>query len=105
MCRDGRSSASAESFTSPGNTIRKILRSNEISFAYERERQPKPKIGPWQEKLDALLDGNRTKPDRERLTLVRIYEELVGDESVAGGEFRRPVHHQPPGRARSWIGP
>jgi len=60
------------------NTIRKILRSNETSFAYERERQPKPKIGPWQERLDALLDGNRSKPDRERLTLVRIYEELRG---------------------------
>ena len=26
------------------NTIRKILRSDETSFSYERERQPKPKI-------------------------------------------------------------
>src|SRR6186997_284841 len=58
------------------NTIRKILRSDETSFSYERERQPKPKIGPWQDQLDALLDGNHGKPDRERLTLIRIYEEL-----------------------------
>ena len=58
------------------NTIRKILRSDETSFSYERERQPKPKIGPWQDHLDALLSSNHDKPERERLTLIRIYEEL-----------------------------
>ncbi len=58
------------------NTIRKILRSDETSFSYERERQPKPKIGPWQDQLDALLEGNYGKSERERLTLIRIYEEL-----------------------------
>jgi len=58
------------------NTVRRILRSNETSFSYEREHQPKPKIGPWQVQLDALLDGNDAKAKRERLTLVRIYEEL-----------------------------
>lgn len=34
------------------NTVRRILRSNETSFSYEREHQPKPKIGPWQVQLD-----------------------------------------------------
>ena len=58
------------------NTVRRILRSNETSFSYERERQPRPRIGPWQVQLDALLDGNLAKPQRERLTLIRIYEEL-----------------------------
>jgi AraC-like DNA-binding protein len=58
------------------NTVRRILRSNETSFSYEREHQPKPKIGPWQVQLDALLDGNLAKPQREHLTLIRIYEEL-----------------------------
>ena len=67
------------------NTIRKILRSNETEFTYERERQPLPKIGPWQDQLDALLDGNHGKSGRERLTLIRIYEELcaLGYEGVA----------------------
>jgi len=60
------------------NTIRKILRTDATSFSYERERQPKPKVGPWQGQLDALLDGNHGKPERERLTLIRIYEELRG---------------------------
>jgi transposase len=35
-----------------------------------------PKIGPWQDQLDALLFGNHGKSGRDRLTLVRIYEEL-----------------------------
>jgi transposase len=58
------------------NTVRRILRSGETSFSYERERQPQPRIGPWQVQLDALLDGNDAKAKRERLTLIRIYEEL-----------------------------
>jgi transposase len=58
------------------NTVRKILRSDETSFCYERERQPKPKIGPWQVQLDGFLNGNRGKAAREQLTLIRIYEEL-----------------------------
>ena len=58
------------------NTVRKILRSDETSFSYERERQPKPKIGPWKDQLDGLLNGNLGKSAREQLTLIRIYEEL-----------------------------
>jgi transposase len=60
------------------NTVRKILRSDETSFSYERERQPKPKIGPWQDQLDGFLSGNRGKAARAQLTLIRIYEELRG---------------------------
>ena len=58
--------------------VRKVLRSGATEFRYERQHQPKPKIGPWQVQLDALLDRNDAKPKRERLTLARIYEELRG---------------------------
>ena len=58
------------------NTVRKILRSDDTSFSYERERQPMPKIGPWRGELDRLLAANHGKASRERLTLIRIYEEL-----------------------------
>lgn len=57
------------------NTVPKILISNETSFSYERERQPKPNICPWQDQLDGFLNGNRGKAAREQLTLIRIYEE------------------------------
>jgi len=30
------------------NTVRKFLRTGETDFSYERERQPMPRIGPWQ---------------------------------------------------------
>jgi transposase len=60
------------------NTVRKILRSGETQFSYARDVQPLPKIGPWQGDLDRLLLGNDGKPARERLTLIRIFEEMRG---------------------------
>jgi transposase len=60
------------------NTVRKVLRSGETSFAYERTIQPRPKLGRWTAELDDLLSGNAAKPSREQLTLIRIFEELRG---------------------------
>jgi transposase len=60
------------------NTVRKVLRSGETSFEYERDVQPRPKLGRWTVELDELLEGNTTKPFREQLTLIRIFEELRG---------------------------
>ena len=60
------------------NTVRKVLRSGETSFEYERDVQPRPKLGRWTAELDELLEGNTTKPFREQLTLIRIFEELGG---------------------------
>ena len=60
------------------NTVRKVLRSGETSFEYEREVQPRPKLGRWTEELDALLASNAVKPAREQLTLIRLFEELRG---------------------------
>jgi transposase len=60
------------------NTVRKVVRSGATSFEYERERQPRPVIGPWQAALDGILASNETKAVRERLTLIRVFEELRG---------------------------
>src|SRR5881275_2057428 len=60
------------------NTVRKVLRSGETSFEYERSVQPRPKLGRWAVALEDLLAGNATKPAREQLTLIRIFEELRG---------------------------
>jgi len=69
ICRDLRVSRKA---------VRKIVRSDATEFHYERSIQPLPKIGPWRDRLDWLLRGNEEKPTRERLTLVRLFEELRG---------------------------
>ena len=58
------------------NTVRKILRSDETDFTYERERQPLPRIGAWKAEIERFLTANEGKPSRERLTLIRIYEEV-----------------------------
>jgi len=58
--------------------VRKVIRSKATEFHYEREAQPLPKIGPWSDKLDQLLLANEAKVARERLTLIRLFEELCG---------------------------
>ena len=60
------------------NTVRKVVRSDETSFRYERSVQPLPKLGPWTGELEQLLEANQDKSRRDRLSLVRIYEELTG---------------------------
>ena len=58
--------------------MRKVIRSQATEFRYERGRQPLPRIDPWRNQLDELLLVNEGKPRRERLTLIRIFEELRG---------------------------
>ena len=60
------------------NTVRKVIRSGATSFAYEREVQPRPKLGPWRDDLDRMLATNAGRPARERLTLIRVFEALHG---------------------------
>ena len=58
--------------------VRKVIRSGQTEFTYERSVQPRPKIGPWRDDLDRMLAENARRPRRERLTLIRIFEELRG---------------------------
>jgi transposase len=58
--------------------VRKVIRSGATEFRYEREAQPLPKIGRWRDTLDQLLSDNEAKASRERLTLIRVFEELSG---------------------------
>jgi transposase len=60
------------------NTVRKVVRSNETAFEYERSVQPRPKLDAWKPELDRMLATNNARPARERLTLIRVFEELRG---------------------------
>ncbi|MFZ2510128.1 MAG: IS21 family transposase [Gordonia sp. (in: high G+C Gram-positive bacteria)] len=60
------------------NTVRKVIRSGETIFEYSRDKQPLPKLGPWKAELDRLLTANSAVSTRERLTMVRLFEELRG---------------------------
>jgi hypothetical protein len=57
-------------------TVRKVVRSGATEFTYERSVQPQPKIGPWRDELERMLAENARKPKRDRLTAIRIFEEL-----------------------------
>jgi transposase len=58
--------------------VRRVIRSGATEFRYQREDQPLPKIGRWRDTLDQLLAQNEAKSSRERLTLIRLFEELRG---------------------------
>src|ERR1700732_3013830 len=58
------------------NNGRKVLRSGETAFEYERNVQPRPKLGRWTVELDELSTSNAAKAIREQLTLIRIFEQL-----------------------------
>jgi hypothetical protein len=71
----------------------------------ERETQPLPRIGPWQEQLDQLLAANEAKPSRERLTLIRVFEELR-ERGLTGGydAVRRYARHWQRARVTTSVG-
>ena len=58
------------------NTVRKIVRSGETAFSYERSVQPQPRLGRWRDDLDRMLAANVARASRDRLTLIRIFEDL-----------------------------
>src|SRR4051794_38130286 len=75
--------------------VRKVLRSAASDFHYEREQQPRPRLGAWRERLDELLTANEAKASRERLTLIRVFEALRGLGYEGGYDAVRRY-------ARSW---
>ena len=84
--------------------VRKVIRSEATEFRYEREAQPLPKIGPWRDRLDQVLLANEGKAARERLTLIRLFEELRGRATTVdttlfgvtpGSGARSAAHRRP----------
>ena len=59
------------------NTVRKVVRGDETSFSYGRKIQPMPKLGPWVEELERQLEANEKKARKDRLSLLRIHEDLA----------------------------
>ncbi|SDA98417.1 hypothetical protein SAMN03159448_06184 [Sinorhizobium sp. NFACC03] len=88
--------------------VRKVLRTDETEFKHERTRQPQPKLGPWRDQLDQLLLNNEAKASRERLTLIRIFEDLRKRGRLGGGLFADVMRDlcisRRCGRSESWVG-
>ncbi|CAH0354292.1 hypothetical protein SPH9361_02951 [Sphingobium sp. CECT 9361] len=67
--------------------IRKAVRAPEGAFDYQRKVQPLPRIGPFQERLNTLLEENELRGRRDRLRMTRIHDLLVREgPSTSSGE-------------------
>jgi len=58
------------------NTVRRIVRGEETVHRYARHEQPLPQLGAYVAALEEMLATNGGKPPRERLTFMRMFEEL-----------------------------
>ncbi|HEX5370914.1 MAG TPA: IS21 family transposase [Dehalococcoidia bacterium] len=94
--RDGKSiKAIARMRGVSRNTVRKVLRSEETEFRYERRSSAVyPKLGDFQGRLEGMLADNVDKAKRERLTLMRMFE-LLRLEGYGGSydAVRRYAQH------------
>ena len=66
------------------NTVRKILRSGKTEQTYERGKSSLRQLGSHVEQLEQMLEANRRKGRRERLTLKRMFELLRADGFQGG---------------------
>ena len=66
----------AKEFNLSRNTVRKVLRSGETSFAYQRKSQPRPKLGPYVDRLNNNLRDDQKLPRRLQRTAQVLFEEL-----------------------------
>jgi len=64
--------------------VRRAIACETGEFHYERSVQPLPKLGSHVAELSRLLEENERRSRRERLTLIRVWEELR-ELGYAGG--------------------
>jgi transposase len=74
----------ARDFNMSRTTIRKVIRSDTTEFKYIRQEQPRPKLGPFEERLLGLLTEDAAKPPRQRRSALLLFEELQR-EGFTGG--------------------
>src|SRR3546814_5437746 len=72
--------------------VRKAIRSPEAAFNYQRKVQPLPRIGPYQDRLDALLEENEGRGRRDRLRMTRIHDLLVREGFDGSYDARSEEH-------------
>ena len=68
----------ARKFNKARKTIRKIARSAETTFTYQRKEQRYPALGDYIDALEALLEANAGLAPSKRRTMLSFYEELQG---------------------------
>jgi transposase len=83
---EGRSQREvAREFGLARKTVRKMLE-YPAPPGYQRQKPVgRPKLGPWQAAIDAILERDKSRPRRQRHTAKRIFERLREEHGYTGG--------------------
>ena len=75
--RDGKSiRKTAKDLNLSRNTVRKVIRSDQTAFKYERQVQPRPQLGDHLDLLNEWLEADQKLPKKQRRTAQLLYEGL-----------------------------
>ena len=66
-------------------TLKKVLKYSEPPGYRLKEARPKPKIGPYLERIAQIIEEDKTLPKKQRDTAKRIYERI--QEMGYGGKY------------------
>jgi transposase len=69
----------AKEFHMSRNTVKRVLRSGETEFHYERKSQPRPKLEGYIESLVAKLKEDEEFPKARRRTALALFEQLQAE--------------------------
>ncbi len=58
------------------NTVRRVLRTEDLATEYVRSHQPRPRLGPYLALLTHLLEEDEARPRQERRRIQRLYDAL-----------------------------
>ena len=84
----------AREFHLSKNTVKKVIRSGATEFEYERSIQPRPKLGPFEERLSQFLSEDKARPPRERRAAQVMFEQLQREGFLGGYDsVRRYVRY------------
>jgi transposase len=77
--------AAAREFGLARKTVHKMLEYS-APPGYQRQKPVRrPKLGPWQGVIDAILEDDKQRPRKQRHTAKRIFERLRAKHSYTGG--------------------
>jgi len=69
-------------------TVRKML-AYPAPLGYQRQKPvQRPKLGPWQAAIDAILEEDKSRPRKQRHTVKRIFERLREEQRLHGRHTR-----------------
>ena len=77
--------AAAREYGRARKMVHKMLEYS-VPPGYQRQKPVRrPKLGPWQGVIDAILEDDKQRPRKQRHTAKRIFERLRAEHSYTGG--------------------